>query len=1392
MDTYRKYFDIDPDFFPAVDSDVIKKEPNLWKKFFPHETFIKLLKNAVSVLERKQKLNIWVEGAYGTGKSHAVLTLKHLLDASEQETRDYFTQFGIDHDLCNKFVAAKSQGKIITAHRYGSSSIHSDNDLFLAIQESIEEALKDAGIENAGPTALKDGIIKYLSDEENKRSFEVFVKGSYKESFGNESVDDIIKHLEEYSEQALQTLMNKIFKVANEKNIKAFILDDTAMCQWITEVIEANKLKAVVFIWDEFTEYFSNNAHRLTGFQRVLQLSQTQPFCFIPVTHRSEAGLDDADSDKKKILDRFIKPTCIIDLPENMAFQLMGAAMCKKGDEVVRGEWENDILPDLEERTNDSRARIKKHAGIDDSHLRGILPIHPYAACLLKHISAAFASNQRSMFDFIKNSGNEDQKGFQWYIDNHGFYDENPFLTIDLLWGFFYETGRDDLSQGIRQILDRYPSLSKHLDSDEQKVLKTILLLQAVSQRAGDTVEIFLPNEKNLDYAFEGSSLDQGQAVKCAEKLIRDKIIYKKNLKDGTSLYSILTGELDTDQIEKKKAEFENKTTSALIRDGELSEAIELPHDLKLRYKMIFVGVTDFEQLAKKAINDADDDERHIYVVVGLSKDVNESIAMTKKIRTTLEEHPDSKVLFIDCGKTPMGKEPFLKYVENMATSAYYTGKDNNEAVQYSRYAKDELTNWRIRIKEGLFVLYTSNIPLGENINSMELLKEELRNVDRKRYPLALECNYKSINNWWLANSLQVGVECGITQNEKGTYNNNNAKLSISLGNAWKVEKYWELHPSDPISQIKVQLDDYISQELKEHGRITIGAIYDRLKEKPYGFLPCNMSAFFIGFLLKEYVNDKYSWSDDITSDSMSLTRMKEMVEEIIKNDITPINRYRAKYLVTMTPEEKAFMEGTSTAFGISKEYCSSIESVRTRLGMKMRDSLSFPIWAIKYILDGETLQTPVDVICTLLGNYMELTNNTSDNKTDTDIANGIGKIYIANKNASSDLKALLTEENCRKGMLEYLETYADGKLPKLAKQVDDGGQYINVLRQKIDAGDANWVWKPQTVNQQIEAVVLEYEITSETSKLLGSCSQYRDAIALWNEKCGNMKVAYEAVKQYVSDMQPLLSLLKDIKQNGSLAENKKQSFLDLLQEYGAQFNAFYTGQLAVFEQACSFELQELSDSDKEKIFAKMQSGCFTMDTVTYKQKVEGLVAEHKKALGSSKLKSLWKNKTGTESPYQWSKQYMMPIQLMIPDKEWPECRPVFGVLNNQNPTDKDIEKTLLYLEVFSHWDKLNDEDARKKTFVQKMLGDNAVMIGDVAEIQEYLINHVSDAPYHWMGNTEVMRLIKEYAQSKYNTKGYEEAMNKIDNMDAESVKKYLKDLIRNNMSVGIQIIKNN
>ena len=76
--SYREYFNINPDYFPQVNEAIIQSKPDYWKLYYPHETFVRLLNDTVKILSRREKLSIWVEGAYGTGKSHAVLTLKNL------------------------------------------------------------------------------------------------------------------------------------------------------------------------------------------------------------------------------------------------------------------------------------------------------------------------------------------------------------------------------------------------------------------------------------------------------------------------------------------------------------------------------------------------------------------------------------------------------------------------------------------------------------------------------------------------------------------------------------------------------------------------------------------------------------------------------------------------------------------------------------------------------------------------------------------------------------------------------------------------------------------------------------------------------------------------------------------------------------------------------------------------------------------------------------------------------------------------------------------------------------------------------------------------------------------------------------------------------------------
>lgn len=1391
---YKDYFDIDPDYFPAVNPDVIKSNPELWKKFYPHETFIKLIKDIVSVLNRQQKQNIWVEGAYGTGKSHAVLTLKHLLDSTEQETKEYFETFNLDQDLLKKFLYVKSEGKIITVHRYASSSIKGDNDLFIAIQESIEQALRDAGIDNAAHGAMKDAVVKYLSDEYNKQYFNGLVTGPYASLFGGSDADKIIKDLQEYTEDALRELMRKIFKVANERQIRAFTLDDKGLCEWIRETIRQNKLNAIVFIWDEFTEYFQNNMTALTGFQTMLELSETEHFCFIPVTHKSEALFSAQDTMKNKILGRFVRPRCVIELPENMAFQLMGAAMQKNSDPVIYQEWTEEILPDLCDRTVNSRVIVGKQTKLNDEQMRGILPIHPYAASLLKHISTSFDSNQRSMFDFIKNDRGDDTHAFQWFIKNCGPLDDNPLLTIDMLWNFFYDMGKESLALSIRQILDNYPRLSRaNLLEDEKRVLKAVLLFQAISFEVRDSVDLFLANEKNLNSAFEGSDLE-GKASHIAEKLVRDKILYKK-IVGKNDVYSVLIGEMSEDQIEKHKKKYLTKTTSSLITDGALDEAIELPAALKLRYKLVYAGITDFEQTTKKCMNEAERDGKHLYGVVTFAKDSSERLALSQKITTKLNENPDTPVIFIDCSKTLLGEEQFAEWVEFKAKADYHSGKDKDQSTQNSNYANDVLKNWRKNIKDGEFVYYSKVRLNGETLATEDALMDELCAYNRKIFTNGLEC-YNVIANMWTLNAARQGAECGLKEEIAGTFrsSNPNTKLEVALNGAWKVQDYWTSSPSLNISAIKARLEELMRTKLRRDGRISIRTIFETLSEAPYGFMPCNLSAFILGFLLKEYCGGKYTWSDDTTSDELTVDKMKEMIHEILQQEKTPNPRYRDKYIVTMPQEVKAFIDITSKAFGISKSQCTSVEAARERVRAKMRE-LSFPIWTLDYIIEGESIDTDVEVVKRLVELYGFLANNVKEetDMSENDIAIEIGKISLKNASAISDLEKLFTAEKCQIGIKAFLDVYKDGELIKLANAVNDGNQYINVLRSKFAVDAANWVWRKGTAEAVIDSVILEYQIIEESNKCVGTSKSYKDALRAWSGKANNMRLSFSAIKNDVDDLDVLLGYIYEICTTDQLQEQHKQAFLDSMKIFGAKFVDFYNNrQNDVFKKVCDFELTGLSDADKDKVYGAMPMGCFTKDKVGYSNLVAQMVEEQKKGLNSMKLRNIWREKTNTSSPYQWSEQFSMPIFAMLAEQEVTVCRKIFATINSNKADAKDISDAITYLENAKFFDFLSDASQRDKMFVKNIIRDNAVMLSNIAEVKDYLRSHVTDVLYYWFGSPSVQSTLNKMAEAKYNKDGYEIAFQKIDQMSAEDVKKYLKDLIKNNKNVGVEIIKNN
>lgn len=1396
FDIYRHYFDIDPDYFPAVNESVINNNPEMWKKYFPHDTFIKLLKNTVSVLRREQKLSIWVEGAYGTGKSHAVLTLKKLLDASEEETKEYFNKFKMDNDLFNKLQGAKNSGEILTVHRYGSSSIRGDHNLVFAIQESIEKALKDKGIENKGNSALKGAIVKWLEDTANKNYFNSLVTGEYSNLFGGDDADSIITKLNSLSGESLISLMEKIFKLADERQIKVLSLDTTGLVNWIKEIIAENNLKAIVFIWDEFTEYFNNNARNLTGFQKIAEISETDPFYLIIVTHKSAGLFNDEDKDKTKILDRFIKPTCIIELPENMAFQLMGAAMEKNKDEAVLDDWEMTV-EDLYDRTHDSRKLVKSSANISDEELKNILPIHPYTALLLKHISSAFDSNQRSMFDFIKNDRGDEIKGFQWFIDNYGPENDNPLLTIDMLWEFFYEKGKEYLSHDIRSILDCYSrSATKHLDDTEQKVLKTILLLQAISQKVGDSVELFIPDEKNINNAFEGSDMDNGAASRCAEKLVREEVLYKKPLGGGKTQFSALVNSGDMAVIDKHREEIKRKTTSTIVNEGQVFEALTLGGALKLRYELRYVSSSDFDSTIKLLRNQEVNYTGKIVAVVSFAKDDNEGVLIGKKIKDAIDDG-SYNMIFIDASTTPLGKDGYEQYCDNMAQSMYQQGKDNILARQFDTNAKEALKKWKSRISDGEFIVYTAEKPDGIRATTIDSLYATLSDINKGKYKNCLEGEYTVTDNMYMPNSLPQGVECAVKQEVKFAYKSANptTQLDRALEGAWKYEgKYWVDKPYLLISKIKIAVEKVINDGFDNGGRVSIAKIYDELKAEPFGFMPCNLSAFVLGFVLKEYVGDSFSWSDGLTNDALSVEKLKEMISEVIKLQITPNPRYKDKYIVAMTDAEKSFNEATSIAFDIPKNFCTSIEQTRERIRSKMKE-YTFPIWCLKSIIDEEETKTEKEVLKNIIDHYVGIANNNNmgtGRTSDNDIAYAIGELCNENKDAATDLKRILNKEKCTEGMKAYLKDFEAGELIALAETVGDNGQYINVLRRKFDADAANWVWNIDTAQQKIREVTLEYKIIVESNKVISKSTTFENTIREWCDKCQYIRISYLAAKNYLNDFEKFFEMLYNIKKSGVLLDSQKQKFYDLLIANSDNFKEFYTNQTELFKRVCEFYLEGFTDEEIKEIYNSIPAGSLTKDKTEYTNIVNDKVEEFKRNSKSAKLKKLWKDKTNTDTPREWSKKYKMPILCMVDDKDIQTAKIAFGAVNKAHPDELSIDKAISYLTNATFYGKLDDENARNKAFIDSIIKNYDVMLTNLEEVKQYLDSRIAVDPYEWFGLPEVEKKLKQMAEAKYNQGGCDKALEKIDNMELADVKRYLKDLIKDDMIVGMAIIKDN
>ena len=1387
---YDIYFEVDAGYYPEINESSIKDPKNKWQHTFPHGDIVEQLKLLERALSRSDKKSLWLEGSYGTGKSRILWMMQNLLSCPETDFDAYFDEYDNlrgEIDLRERLRTIR-KGKVVTACRYATGDITSTQKLIFAVFDSLTDALKKNRCKFDGAKTLRGRIVNWLeSDTANLELFRAKIrKPEYMVSgtLANRSAEEILERLKNPQSEVSQ-LVEEILKLGEREGIRAFNINMSDLIDWITEVTAENNLKALVLFWDEFSKFFGNNRKNLDEFQRLAELTNIAPFYLVIATHESESLVGVGDQAFRTVSDRFTHKN--ITMPDNIAFELIGHAL--KVKDAAKNDWKY-FSAALKERTAEPRKVIMDFAKIrDEKILTDILPIHPTAAILLKNLAGYFASNQRSVFNFIKNS-DPNIKAFQEFIATKS-PENGDLLTIDYLWNFFYESGTDEhggnvgrmnLKPSIRVILDSYALNKNNLNLNEQVVLKTILLFQAIDRESSGQVEVFRPTEKNLELAFVGTEMEKGCAVAIANDLVRKEILFNKPGKTGRTFAAMALGG-DYAEIERlKKTIKDTVRTGDLIESANLLDVIPRTPSQKFRYDLRIATADNFTQTINRFTNEKED--YRIKTVVCFARNEDEQNKLYNLIGGAITNPRYLRLVIIDASSNLINRDLFNRWLENSANEKYWRDKDPSLADKMQSNAADCLKEWSDSFVNGSFVYYPAVHDERENrrgvsCQNVDGLPEEFKDNVRRLFPYSFD-DANITDTLFLSSNLKKLSEAGILQEEFSMLKKN--QIKIVLGDVWQMSgRYWEIYPNLNISRLKTELDSLIKAEIEKKACISFDDIFNFLLER--GFMPLNIYAFLTGFLLKEYAADPYRYSAGIDGNmggAMTTQKLTECVGDSIKQAFNPARSYRQKFLEIMSANQRQFMEFASKIFGVTEDV--SVEQSAQKLRLKLKN-LGYPLWCY------------VEAVGDEYKDFLYLLAEIANSKKAVSVsalAERAGQFLINNPVAFNDLKNFFTVDKGREIFTDFLRQFEDGTIFELAEKIGVS-DVVEQCQRRVTSDDKIWLHDKETAEGDLQKLIVDYKIVAESRNFGISGNSFNSCVQVWKEHCRyNMKVPCDVIAESFPALKDFLAVLKEIVTRGDIPQSKREFFLSQLVDNAEIIRNALSEPLRILRDKYSYQLDDLSEEELDEVYKSLPYSSFTDSRGHYHKILLDKANEILKGQLKNELRRLWREVAGNKSPREWSKIHRTPILAMVPNSEVSKAKEVFATVMANAPDENSVKFALTYLKKRpSYFAAIKSEQQIEENFREAVIGDKQVLFDDNDEVRNELEAKFPGDAYQWYPNMRVKDLVTEIARNKYYSGGaYDKISELVGKMEPADAKALLIELLDKTFEVGLRILR--
>lgn len=958
--------------------DITSDTGDAWKTFISNERFEnnlnQIIKSFTSPVFNNRK-SIWIQGTYGTGKSHSLSVIKHLLCDDYSVIEDYLPRIN-QSQLRTSISNFRRNNRVFPVVLKGIYTITDVADLTYTIQQQVSAALGD--IEISTKTDF-ESVIQILENGTLDSFFENLIENNIELHSYASNKSQLITALKNNETKVIRIIADELKKAG----LGGFRTHN--IIEWLTEIKNELKERGIadylLIIWDEFTSLLDIPARRsiLNVMQDIAELSysevdnntNTLGIYLLLVTHKkleaTETYKELKEDERNMAKARFIELD--YGMQPTTTFHILSGALDRKDkaklDELIQQNFlDVPSVRTLVDKVVDSDS---KNAEEIKEKIISLYPFHPYTSYLATFVSRVVGEAERSIFGFL----NDEDYGFKKYIESS--IDDSKFLTADYVWDFFYRTFETSSAGHFDAITNKFKlsgEIVTNKGSNYVAVFKVILLLNIlyrVTTTDADTSErnMVNPSTDNIKAAFSGV-LEDAEVTKILDYLDDAQILHR----NPEGVFEVSSSSLPQKKLleEKKRIYPSKEDVSKIVEEysvtslGKIQTNISRNVPRELDAQVFWGG--EKEHLLKGKISAK---FKHTYTVNvavilyrGATKELDDLLGRTETDQNSsrdmfvrLSKEDEFKNIVFVLINTELGNRRFEAYLDSLAQEAVARSLQmDEERIEGQKNAEKWITQWTDEIiasgmADMIFRGDVIHVPFNQcnkHLNDHYIKTIFKYGLDLLPVP----------NTAWKHQTSKKAVELVLYAGSKSELeqtavsNDGAVKYLLTDGSNLLFDNKLELISDDsnvPVVKVCKEVAR-ILDEKKNETSINLADELRFLTEPEYGYYQNRLFMGALAFALRPYVDRLYTSGNGQRIDK---TVMKDIVVAIFT--YWENGRFNDKYVVRMsTEEERALTEKLNEIFGIGDQ--DGLLGTKWAIRTKFKEQNKAPLWALKYIGD--------------------------------------------------------------------------------------------------------------------------------------------------------------------------------------------------------------------------------------------------------------------------------------------------------------------------------------------------------------------------------------------------------------------------------------------------------